>query len=158
VGHVEGHRSLPAACAGPAGRHRRVRILAALLALAPDALVRADARAPALFAFAPSALVLADARAPALLAFASSALVLADAPAPALLACSPLALVLADARPPALLAFAPSALVHTVICQHQRIRSKCKDCLEEAAEEADTSMPAGLEELAGPAHAAGKDL
>ena len=87
-----------------AGRHRRVRLLAALLAFAPDALV------------------------------------------------------LADARPPALLAFAPSALVHTVICQHQRIRSKCKDCLEEAAEEADTSMPAGLEELAGPAHAAGKDL
>ena len=40
------------------------------------------------------------------------------------------------------------------ICQHQRIRSTCKECREEA----DTSMPAGLEELAGPAHAAGKDL
>jgi hypothetical protein len=40
------------------------------------------------------------------------------------------------------------------ICQHQRIRSRCKECREEA----DTSMPAGLEELAGPAHAAGKDL
>ena len=40
------------------------------------------------------------------------------------------------------------------ICQHQRIRSKCKECRDEA----DTSMPAGLEELAGPAHAAGKDL
>ena len=31
-----------------AGRHRRVRLLAALLASAPDALVLADARAPAL--------------------------------------------------------------------------------------------------------------
>ena len=40
------------------------------------------------------------------------------------------------------------------ICQHQRIRSRCKECREEA----DTSMPAGLEELAGSAHAAGKDL
>ena len=29
------------------------------------------------------------------------------------------------------------------ICQHQRIRSRCKECREEA----DTSMPAGLEEL-----------
>ena len=37
------------------------------------------------------------------------------------------------------------------ICQHQRIRSLCKECHEEA----DTSMPAGLEELAGAAHAAG---
>ena len=36
-----------------AGRHRRVRLLAALLACAPDALVLADARAPALLAFAP---------------------------------------------------------------------------------------------------------
>ena len=40
------------------------------------------------------------------------------------------------------------------ICQHQRIRSKCKECREEE----DTSMPAGLEELAGPAHAAFEDL
>ena len=31
------------------------------------------------------------------------------------------------------------------ICPHQRIRSKCKDCREEA----DESMPAGLEELEG---------
>ena len=82
-----------------AGRHRRVRLLAALLALAPDALVLADARAPALLASVPSALVLADARPPALLAFAPSALVLADARPPALLAFAPLALVLADARP-----------------------------------------------------------
>ena len=37
------------------------------------------------------------------------------------------------------------------ICQHQRQRSRCKECREEA----DMSMPAGL---AGPAHAAGKDL
>ena len=57
-----------------AGRHRRVCLLAALLAIAPSALVLADARAPALLAFAPDALVLADARAPALLAFAFSAL------------------------------------------------------------------------------------
>ena len=40
------------------------------------------------------------------------------------------------------------------ICQHQRRRDRCKECREEA----DTSMPAGLEELAGAAHAAGKDL
>jgi hypothetical protein len=39
------------------------------------------------------------------------------------------------------------------ICQHQRRRDRCKECREEA----DTSMPAGLEELAGAAHAAGKD-
>ena len=45
-----------------AGRHRRVLLIAALLALAPDALVLADARPPALLAFAPDALVLADAR------------------------------------------------------------------------------------------------
>ena len=62
-----------------AGRHRRVRLLAAHLALAPDALVRVQAGAPALVAFAPSVMVLADARAPALLAFAPDALVLADA-------------------------------------------------------------------------------
>ena len=37
---------------------------------------------------------------------------------------------------------------------HQRIRSRCKDC----SEEADISMPAGLGELEGAAHAAGKDL
>ena len=81
-----------------AGRHRRVRLLAALLALAPDALVLADARAPALLALAPDALVLADAR------------------PPALLACAPLALVLADARP---LAGAPapesSKFPHTLV-------------------------------------------
>jgi hypothetical protein len=40
------------------------------------------------------------------------------------------------------------------IFQHQRGRSQCKECREEA----DTWMPAGLEELAGAAHAAGKDL
>ena len=51
-----------------AGRHRRVRLLAALLAFAPDALVLADAHDPALLASALSALVWADARAPALLA------------------------------------------------------------------------------------------
>jgi len=94
-----------------AGRHRRVSLLAAILAFAPFALVLADARPPALLASAPDTLVLADARAPALLAFAPSALVLADARPPALLASVPSALVLADARAPALLALAPSALV-----------------------------------------------
>ena len=79
-----------------AGRHRCVRLLAALLAFAPDTLVRADARPPALLASVPSALVLADARAPALLAIAPSALVLADARAPALLAIASSALVRAD--------------------------------------------------------------
>ena len=58
-----------------AGRHRRVRLLAALLALAPFTLVLADARPPALLASASSALVLAEARPPALLALAPSALV-----------------------------------------------------------------------------------
>ena len=80
VGHVTGHRLLQA------GRHRRVRLILALLAFAPLTLVLADARAPALLASAPSALVLPDARAPALLALAPSALVLADARATALLA------------------------------------------------------------------------
>jgi hypothetical protein len=61
-----------------------------------DALVLADARAPALLASAPDALVLADARPPALLAFAPFALVLADARPPALLASAPLALVVAN--------------------------------------------------------------
>jgi hypothetical protein len=93
------------------GRHRLIRLLSALLALAPDALVLADARPPALLAFDPLALVLADARPPALLALAPSVLVLADARPPALLALAPDALVLADARPPALLALAPLALV-----------------------------------------------
>ena len=46
-----------------AGRHRRVRLIAALLAFVPLTLVLADARPPALLAVAPSALVLADARA-----------------------------------------------------------------------------------------------
>ena len=41
-----------------------------LLAFAPSALVRADARPSALLASAPAALVLADARPPALLALA----------------------------------------------------------------------------------------
>ena len=61
-----------------AGRHRRVLLIAALLALAPDALVLADARPPALLASAPDALVLAEARPPALLAPAPLALVRTD--------------------------------------------------------------------------------
>ena len=54
-----------------AGRHRRVRLLAALLASASLAVVRAQARPPALLALIPDALVLADARSPALLALAA---------------------------------------------------------------------------------------
>jgi hypothetical protein len=115
-----------------AGRHRFVRLLAALLALAPEALVRADAPAAPL-AFAPVALVRADhlpapARALALLASVISALVLAHGRASALVAFAPAlvrapphslhmllsrwcALVLEDARAPALFACVPSALV-----------------------------------------------
>ena len=113
---MTGHRSLTAACAGPTSSSRpagfrvqRVRLLAALLAFSPPALVLADARAPALLAIAPFALVLADARPPALLAIAPPALMLADARPPALLAIAPSPLVRADAEPP--LAFAPPALV-----------------------------------------------
>jgi hypothetical protein len=87
VGHVTGHRSFTSSmrCSREllqASRHRRVRLLAAFLALAPFALVLADARPPALLALAPFALVPADAPAPALLAFAPAALVLADARPP----------------------------------------------------------------------------
>jgi hypothetical protein len=45
-----------------AGRHRRVRLIATILASAPDALVLADARPAALLASAPLTLVLADAK------------------------------------------------------------------------------------------------
>jgi hypothetical protein len=66
----------------------------ALLALAPLALVRADARPPALLAChaALPALVRADGRPPALLALAPPALVLTEARPLALLACAPDAL------------------------------------------------------------------
>jgi len=74
------------------GRHRLIRLVAALLASAPSALVLAPphsphslhlllmrgagrCRPPALLVSAPDALVLADARPPALLAFAPLALV-----------------------------------------------------------------------------------
>jgi len=60
-------------------RHRLVHLIAERLAPAPDALVLAEASAPALLACAPSALVLADARAPALPASAPDALVVAKA-------------------------------------------------------------------------------
>ena len=112
-----------------AGRHRRVRLIAALLACAPFALVLADARPPALLACAPLALVLADARAPALLAKAPSALVLADARPPALLAFVPSALVLADARATALLAIAPSALVRADSVRLLLRGSACSRCV-----------------------------
>jgi len=62
-----------------AGRHRLVSLLAALFALAPDALARAGTRHPALLACVPFALVRAEARAPALPALAPPTLVLADA-------------------------------------------------------------------------------
>ena len=126
VDHVTGHRSLPAACTG---WHRRVRLFAALLASAPDALVLADARAPALVACAPLALVLADARAPALLALAPDALVLADARAPALLAPAPSALVRADARAPTLLASVPLALVRADTVRLLHLCGACSRCV-----------------------------
>ena len=91
--------------------HRLFRLLAALLARAPDALVRADARSPAVLAPAPLALVRADARPPELLALAPDAMVRTDARLPALLACAFDALVRAEARSPAVLALAPLALV-----------------------------------------------
>ena len=78
----------------------------ALLAFAPDAIVRADARAPAVLADALLAVMRADARAPtAVLAFAPDAIVRADARAPAVLALAPDAVMRADARAPAVLAF-----------------------------------------------------
>ena len=58
----------------------------AVPAVAPDAVMLADARAPAVLAVAPLAAMLADARAPAVLAFAPAAVMLADARAPAVLA------------------------------------------------------------------------
>ena len=51
----------------------------ALLALAPDAIVCADARAPAVLASAPDAVMRTDARAPAVLAGAPLAVMRADA-------------------------------------------------------------------------------
>ena len=58
----------------------------AILALAPNAIVRTDARAPAVLAGAPDAVMLADARAPAVLAPLPLSVMLADARAPAVLA------------------------------------------------------------------------
>jgi hypothetical protein len=81
------------------------------LALAPLAVVGADARASAVLAVAPAAVMLTDARAPAVLAGAPLAVMLADARAPAVLAGAPLAVMLADARAPAVLAVAPAAVM-----------------------------------------------
>ena len=90
-------------------------LLLALLALAPDALVLADASPVAILAPAPLALVLAEGgpkgRPAAILAIAPPSLVLADGPPAAILAPAPDALVLADASPVAILARAPPALV-----------------------------------------------
>ena len=55
-----------------------------LLTLAPDAVMLADARAPAVLAPAPDAVMLADARAPAVLAPAPLAVMLALPPDPRL--------------------------------------------------------------------------
>jgi len=85
------------------------RILAARLALAPLALVLAQAPAPALLAAVPPTLVLADAWPRALPAVAPNALVVADAPAAELLAPAPDALLLAEAPAPAHRAHAPDA-------------------------------------------------
>ena len=84
---------------------------AALLALALDALVRADARPQALLALTPAAVMLADLRSPTFPALAADALVLADAAAQALLAPAPDAVMLAYAQSPAFLARALLALM-----------------------------------------------
>ena len=55
--------------------------------------MRAHAFAPAVPAVAPDAVMLADARAPAVLAGAPDAVMMADARAPAVLACAPLAVM-----------------------------------------------------------------
>ena len=83
-----------------ASRHRRVRLLAAFLALAPFALVLADARPPALLALAPPALVLADARPPALLALSPLALVRTET-ARLLVRCASRCVGLSEPPPPA---------------------------------------------------------
>ena len=83
----------------------------AILALPPDAIVRADAAADAVLALASLAVILAGARAPAVLADAPLAVMLADAGAPAILADAPVAVMLADAGAPAILADAPVAVM-----------------------------------------------
>ena len=79
----------------------------AVLALAPLAVMRANARAPAVLAFAPAAVMRADGRPPAVLALAPDAVMRADARAPAVLAGAPFAAMGADGGAPAVLAFAP---------------------------------------------------
>jgi hypothetical protein len=95
------------ACAGPSVED----MATAVLALAMDGLVLADAAAQALLARAPAAVMLAYLRAPAVLAPALLTLLLADAAAQALLAPAPAAVMLAYLRAPAVLAPALLALV-----------------------------------------------
>ena len=66
------------------------------------------------------AVMLADARAPAVLAPAPLAVMLADARAPAVLAPAPLAVMLADARAPAVLALALAAVVFALLLHPPR--------------------------------------
>ena len=91
---------------------------AALLALAADALVGADAATQALLARAPDAVMLAYLRSPARLAPALLALVGADARPQALLARAPAAVMLAYARSPAFLAIAFLTVVRASFVRH----------------------------------------
>ena len=96
-------------------------------AVAPDAVMLADARAPAVLAPAPDAVMRADARAPAVLAPAPLTVMLADARAPAALAVAPAAVMLAGACPPTVLAPAPLAvMLADTPCP--RSRCKCSSC------------------------------
>ena len=86
-------------------------VAAAVLALAADAVMLADAAAQTLLARAPDAVMLADAAAQALLALAPDAVMFAYLRSPAFLAQALLALVGSYARPQALLARAPFAVM-----------------------------------------------
>ena len=103
---------------------------AAVLALAADAVVLADAAAVALLALAPAAVMLAYLRSPAFLALALLALVGADARPQALLALAPAAVMLAYLRSPAFLAPALDALVRALACRHDALpkSSPCSEC------------------------------
>jgi len=98
----------------------------AILALPPDAIVRADAAADAVLALASLAVMLAGARAPAVLADAPLAVMLADAGAPAILADAPVAVMLADAGAPAILALLGcSCGGYAGRCSHPRSPCTC---------------------------------
>ena len=97
-------------CPQPLHHHTKQALPHSVIALlsGSQALVRL---LPAILAAAPSAVVLTDARPVAFLEPASLGVVLADTRPAALLAVAPLAVVLADARPAALLALASYAVV-----------------------------------------------